>query len=54
MVLDTHPGPVLPFENLLVDVVQEFLNLEEFQMPETAVYEPAMQNDYDRPVCRSR
>jgi hypothetical protein len=48
--------PVVNFHN---DPIEQFLNLEECQVPETAVYEPMAQpndlvSEYDGPVCRSR
>ena len=48
--------PMVHFQN---DPIEQFLNLEECQLPETAVYEPMVQpnalvNEYDGPVCLSR
>ena len=47
------------FKNVPFDPLEQFLNLEEFQMPETTAYEPMAQpndlvHDYDGPVCLSR
>lgn len=59
MLLDAQTRQMAQFENVPVDPIEQFLSLEEFQMRETAVYEPVVQpnelvNDYDGPVCRSR
>ena len=59
MALDAQTRPMVHFKNVPVDPVEQFLNLEEFQMPETAVYESMAQpndlvNDYDGPVRLSR
>ena len=58
MALDAQTRPMVHFQNLPVDPLEQYLNLEEFHMPEAAVYEPMTQpndavNDYDGPVCRS-
>lgn len=47
--------PMVYFQN---DPIEQFLNLEECHMLETAVYEPMVQpndlvNEYDGPVCLS-
>ena len=58
MALDAQTRPMPHFKNVPADPLEQFLNLEEFQMRETVIYEPMAQpndlvNEYDGPVCCS-
>jgi hypothetical protein len=53
--LDTQTKPMAQFTNVTADPLEQFLNLEAFQMRDTATYEPMVQpndlvNEYDGPV----
>lgn len=54
--LDAQVKPMIHYQDIPADPLEQFLNPEVFQVPDTTTYEPMVQpndpvNEYDGPVC---